>query len=147
MNSKDYRHNYYLLHKKEKQQKSKLWSLNNKDKSAKYQSKWRDNQSMEDKKEEIKSKINSNRLLRLRVISKLGSKCSNPFDIDHSSFEKEIDYIRCLQIDHIDGGGSKELENIGRSRLHRKILKDSTGYQLLCANCNWLKRFKKNETN
>jgi hypothetical protein len=54
-----------------------------------------------------------------------------------------------LQIDHINGNGTKERNFFGRSSVYMKILEKiksgSKDYQLLCANCNWEKRFKNNE--
>jgi hypothetical protein len=59
---------------------------------------------------------------------------------------------RALQIDHVHGGGSGK-----RTREHRgpnetyynHILKEikagSRDYQLLCANCNWIKRYENKE--
>ena len=52
----------------------------------------------------------------------------------------------CLQIDHIDGGGNKEIKKIGTAGIHRKIVGgDRKKYQLLCANCNQKKRYEKGE--
>src|SRR3990167_6944100 len=52
--------------------------------------------------------------------------------------------IRALQIDHIDGGGSKHHKELDRSksgRLYKWIIKNNfpSGFQILCANCNWIK--------
>jgi len=61
-----------------------------------------------------------------------------------------------LQIDHVRAGGSAELRaghGVGLAHLYR-VLKDlkysalagmSSQYQLLCANCNWIKRNKDKE--
>ena len=60
---------------------------------------------------------------------------------------------RALQIDHINGGGSKELKTFpGHGKSYYKhvlesFLKEENKYQLLCANCNWIKRDKNNELN
>jgi len=51
--------------------------------------------------------------------------------------------IRALQVDHIHGGGGKELKTISTSGVYRKIRDDPTcrhEYQVLCANCNMIKR-------
>lgn len=53
--------------------------------------------------------------------------------------------IRALQIDHINGGGSKELgNNPSRVKYYRfvvqSILNRENKYQLICANCNWIKK-------
>lgn len=55
--------------------------------------------------------------------------------------------IRALQIDHINGGGCKELKKLTSPGVYRKVIKYATGYQLLCANCNWIKRFENHENN
>ena len=54
--------------------------------------------------------------------------------------------IRCLQVDHINGGGTQERKRIGNYAIYGKILKDTTGYQLLCANCNSIKKHELKET-
>lgn len=56
---------------------------------------------------------------------------------------------RALQIDHINGGGCTELKSLDRKK-YIKIVSDSflsgeKKYQLLCANCNWIKRFENGE--
>lgn len=45
---------------------------------------------------------------------------------------------RALQVDHINGDGYKERGNIHK-RL-KLIQLNPTAYQILCANCNWIKR-------
>lgn len=54
---------------------------------------------------------------------------------------------RALQIDHINGSGNKERKNQSNSQknLLIDILKYPDKYQLLCANCNWIKRYENNE--
>ena len=57
---------------------------------------------------------------------------------------------RALQIDHINGDGSKERkERTYKGSFHAHVLKsflaNENKYQLLCANCNWIKRFEKQE--
>lgn len=58
--------------------------------------------------------------------------------------------IRALQIDHINGGGSKERKSggyVGNFHKHvlRSVLNQENKYQLLCANCNWIKRVENKE--
>lgn len=80
------------------------------------------------------------RALRLKVIQALGGKCSKCGFPDHRTF----------QIDHIHGGGSRETRT-GRDRLqwpefYRRVLeKLETEYQLLCANCNAIKKYEQRE--
>lgn len=80
------------------------------------------------------------RRMRLAVIEGLGSKCNKCGFND----------MRALQIDHINGGGSKERKELGfHGQFHRQVLKSflarENKYQLLCANCNWIKRFENDE--
>ena len=79
-----------------------------------------------------------NRRRRLAVVVLLGGKCVR------CGFSDE----RALQADHIYGGGNQELKAISTSGIYRKILKmdnPESEYQLLCANCNWIKRAENNE--
>jgi hypothetical protein len=53
-------------------------------------------------------------------------------------------------VDHINGGGRKQWKSFQSGEgYYRKILQDinagSTDYQLLCANCNWIKKHERNE--
>jgi hypothetical protein len=70
-----------------------------------------------------------------QCIAKLGNKCANC----------GFDDIRALQIDHINGGGKKEIMKYQKyynwRKYYRMVLADTTGkYQCLCANCNWIKK-------
>lgn len=78
---------------------------------------------------------------RLDTISVLGGKCAKCGFTDP----------RALQIDHVNGGGSQERKRRGRSNAAlaflRQVREDTSGkYQLLCANCNWIKRYERGET-
>lgn len=57
--------------------------------------------------------------------------------------------IRALQIDHVNGGGVKEHRAVGWGHgVNRLVIADSDRllkYQVLCANCNWIKRFENKE--
>lgn len=69
----------------------------------------------------------------------LGDKCRTCSFSDH----------RALQVDHIDGNGNvrrKENPSLnGVAFYNDVILRTSSMYQLLCANCNWIKRHENNE--
>lgn len=54
-----------------------------------------------------------------------------------------IDDARVLCFDHIDGLRGKKRESA--DRVHRQVLAGSEAYQLLCHNCNHLKRFANGE--
>lgn len=77
---------------------------------------------------------------RLKTLEIMGNKC----------IKCGFDDIRALQIDHINGGGAEEIrtwkfkgnynENVAKSFLNAEFK-----YQLLCANCNWIKKYENGE--
>ena len=56
---------------------------------------------------------------------------------------------RALQIDHINGDGAIERRKGATMRdsvdRRKEILADKGRYQILCANCNWIKRYENRE--
>lgn len=81
--------------------------------------------------------------MRKQAIAFLGSKCANPKCLVPGGC---LD-MRCLQIDHIHGITEDEPRLVG-ALLYEDILdnpKSREKYQLLCANCNWIKRSENNE--
>ena len=105
---------------------------------------------------ESKSTIRQ-RNLRCEILAKLGGRCNNPDCRWHNDDgTRGCTDVRALQIDHVGGGGSTELRaghGVGLAYLYhvREDLKYSalagipSDYQLLCANCNWIKRHTKRE--
>jgi len=92
--------------------------------------------------------------IKMKVIAHYSNgtmKCANPFGIDHSSFEEIGDYIRLLQIDHIEGKGTEHRKSIGIKNggitFYYWLINNGfpEGFQVLCANCNWLKRHRYKE--
>lgn len=76
--------------------------------------------------------------LKMKVFEKLGNKCVRCGITD----------IRVLQIDHVHGHGNKDRIGLNRSQFYyyRKVLADTEGnYQILCANCNWIKKYENKE--
>jgi hypothetical protein len=74
----------------------------------------------------------------LRINKKYGGRC----------VRCGFDDARALHVDHVHSGGSKELLRGwgGGMSYYYRVLKDETGkYQLLCANCNAIKRFEEKE--
>jgi len=81
-----------------------------------------------------KTRTPRQRKYRTQALIKLGAKCSSC----------GYDDIRALHIDHKNGDGKKE-RNI-RNTINKNISKgliDIGRYQLLCANCNWIKRLER----
>lgn len=75
--------------------------------------------------------------LRAAVLAYLGSRCVRCGYSDP----------RALQIDHVHGGGNRERKALRSNtwKWYLKILSGAPGYQLLCANCNWVKKYEQNE--
>ena len=76
--------------------------------------------------------------IRNEILRKLGGKCKSCGFSDP----------RALHIDHVYGGGSKERKELGEKAYRlilQKIENQSSDYQLLCANCNSIKRFENRE--
>src|SRR6267378_5501639 len=75
--------------------------------------------------------------LRKAALIVLGDKCVRcGFDDD-----------RALQIDHVNGGGRADHVKRGPRAIYKEALSNpgSGKYQILCANCNWIKRAENNE--
>ena len=57
--------------------------------------------------------------------------------------------IRTLTIDHIKGGGGKHKRglNLGAKSLYKWLIANNypEGFQTLCMNCQWIKRYTNNE--
>jgi len=81
------------------------------------------------------------RTIRTKIVDLLGAKCCRCGFSD----------VRALQIDHVLGNGCKERKTMSQSKLYGKIYnliatkKDFGRYQILCANCNWIKKHENKE--
>lgn len=75
---------------------------------------------------------------RADILFVLGNKCVRCKNEDS----------RVLCIDHVNGGGSAERKKFGGNyytAVRKKVLEGSTDYQLLCANCNLIKKLESKE--
>jgi hypothetical protein len=76
---------------------------------------------------------------RAEIISHLGGKC----------IRCGFNDSRALQVDHVNGGGRQEYVHGGYNtnsvKYLKKIMASPDEYQLLCANCNWIKREEEHE--
>jgi exonuclease VII large subunit len=79
--------------------------------------------------------------IRQAVIALFGGKCARCGFSDW----------RALQVDHINGGGTKERKSLQNNQaLYKAMLAAdpadiNSKYQLLCANCNQIKRYEEGE--
>jgi hypothetical protein len=79
------------------------------------------------------------RSLRRKVLALFGNKCNWPGC-------KWVD-PRALQLDHLNGKGNRERTKLGGIvPVYRRALRlKGKGYQVLCANHNWVKRVERRE--
>ena len=80
-----------------------------------------------------------NKRVRKALIAILGGKCN------HCGFNDP----RALQVDHINGDGGKdrkEMVGMKNTQYLKRIVAGSKKYQLLCSNCNWIKKSVNKET-
>lgn len=70
--------------------------------------------------------------LKTKVFALLGNKCVRCGFTDK----------RTLQIDHKYGGGVQHIRSACQVTRFIHILNNPNLYQILCANCNWIKRFE-----
>jgi hypothetical protein len=73
---------------------------------------------------------------RLELLKFLGNLC----------WRCGFDDVRALQIDHINGGGRAERKELSTERIYQRIRENRNEYQLLCANCNWIKKYERQES-
>lgn len=128
----------------------KLYREKNRTRLNEYKKKWYHENNLKD---ERRREYNENpekhrdyrmqryKTIRNRIIYVLGGKCSR------CSFSD----WRALQVDHVNGNGNVERRTRGHaaSTLYRRIqdsIDNKLGlFQLLCANCNWIKRYENKE--
>ena len=143
MKESDYHKKWRLKNKEKWQASQRKWRQKNKKRFREYTRRYRAKHNLLDPfrlyKRAIKSKETRERL-RHEIFVLLGNKCTSCGFFDR----------RALQIDHVNGGGNKE-RKLFRHGYYEKILdaiKEGVNkYQLLCANCNWIKRYEKKEEN
>jgi len=134
------------------------WRQEHKDEIRKYNRKYRETHKEQIKKyqkyhkeywrkyyrehrEQIKERMEKyNKEIRMKVIELLGGKC----------IKCGFNDWRALQIDHVHGGGCKERKTIRDTHTYyyhviKEVQSGNKDYQLLCANCNQIKKYEKKE--
>lgn len=55
--------------------------------------------------------------------------------------------LACLTIDHIEGGGISQRRKVNKTNIYNWLKQQGypQGYQTLCMNCQWIKRYENNE--
>jgi hypothetical protein len=129
---KEYDHEYYLKNKRKYIEQGREWRKKNLERSRASSRIWQ---------KKIRDRY------KIEIFQLLGMHCSNPNCPIPSD---KLDW-RGLQIDHINGGGTKHRNHFGRDPIRylkdikKQVQEGSRNYQLLCAYCNWMKRYERNE--
>lgn len=79
--------------------------------------------------------VRSRRKRRMKALDLLGGRCC------HCGYDDS----RALQIDHKHGGGTAARMKDSRDAVSEVLKGKLKPYQLLCANCNWIKRAERGE--
>ena len=146
---------WYATHREEQLAKGREYARNHKEEIRKSKSQYRQRPDVKEhlraynlkryhddpeyRKRSLELAKERRREYRENLLLMLGRKCIDCGFAD----------LRALQIDHIHGGGRKEFKEDPRLikvKIYTEhIKKNRNKYQLLCANCNWIKRFANNE--
>jgi hypothetical protein len=125
--------------RKRKYEKTAQWIKAHPEKIAQYDKKY------------LKSRAQANARRRKRVhneaIEKLGGRCSSKTCrwINEDGSKGCTDF-RILQLDHVKGGGTKHRKRVAFEAICNEVLRGkSKKFQLLCANCNWIKAIEQRE--
>jgi len=144
----EYNRQYYLRNKEERAEKQKRYYLENKEKIS---ARAREYQKKNKEKIREKTKIwylknherektknrEAAKKARKEIIAHMGGCCT----------KCGFDDWRALQADHVNDDGAQDRKKRGHTphALLRDIKQHKDKYQLLCANCNWIKRYENRE--
>jgi hypothetical protein len=100
---------------------------------------WRDNNRDNVRLSCGKAAVNHCRILRQNVLESIGK---GKIECAKCGFND----VRAIQIDHINGGGVAHFKSsISSTSYYSSMLYELEKYQLLCANCNSIKRYENKE--
>lgn len=130
-----YNKEWYQEHKQEEALRVKKWRENNQERSNKYHKEYKIKH-----KESIRKYHNKHyHIMKNKLFDILGGKrcviCG-------------FSDIRALQFDHINGDGYKERRKCAITYYYKYINDPELAkkkFQVLCANCNWIKRYENKE--
>ncbi len=122
---------YYKLHREEILEKANRYNEERKEYLKKYR--------IENRTRLLQRAKQIRDDLRKTILNLLGNKCC----------KCGFDDTRAIQIDHVNGNGIEDRDSLYASTYYRKVIKsiekDEGKYQLLCSNCNWIKRVENEE--
>ena len=146
---------YYKKNKKKHLEWSKVYYLKNKEKLKKYARDYYKKHAVERREEtNKKSRVNyirdrdrklewqkqHHKKKRIEVLELLGGAICKICGFSD---------WRALHIDHVNGDGNEERRKYGWSNMKKQrqmILSSKSKYQVLCANCNFIKRYENKES-
>lgn len=152
---KEFMRKWYQDHKEAVRLKQKKYEAANKEKISVTKKVWRQrpevaldirirslkryHDSPEYRKRSLELSAERRKKHRSEIVKLLGGCCQKCGFTD----------ARALQVDHVNGGGRKEFRekpNLVKAKVYLDhIKKNRHHYQMLCANCNWIKRFTNKE--
>jgi len=150
---KEKRRRHYLKHAEEIKAKAREWCkknpehkkardkayyLENRDRiCAQYREyskkRYRENHAVRER--QIRNDKETREELKSAVLAQYGNACVSCGFTD----------VRALQLDHKFGGGCQERKRHSLKTMYKMALATPDRYQILCANCNWIKRAERNE--
>jgi hypothetical protein len=138
-NTKECRQQYYQENKDQIKASVKEYYLNNKEKVRAY------NKIYQKAYAEENADVISEKKQSLRA--KLKAEIMSHYSGGTVSCTCGYNDIRALSIDHIEGGGTQHRKEIASGGLYRWLKKNGfpEGYQVLCMNCQFIKRYENNE--
>lgn len=154
---KQYRQTYHLKHLEQERMRQKAWQLANPEKWADIlrKSRQRRKELGKEKQYYLDHKEHIGFVHKQRETKRKLDVFSHYSNGELKCVHCGINDIRVLQLDHINAGGTnhrKHLRTLGiplaGSHFYKwlQLNKYPEGYQVLCANCNWIKRTENNET-
>ncbi len=164
-NNKERVDGYFKKYRKNNREKLlkgyKIYHLKNAEKGKKYAKEYRKNNLEKCKNSNKRSylKHKEKRLVQHKEYRKMNSDCIHKYRVKHRLEAMAIlgeicikcgfNDLRGLQIDHINGGGSKIRRIQKSNNYYKNILNEvkngSKEYQILCANCNQIKKYTDKE--
>ena len=151
---KEYMKEWNERNKEKRKEYARLWNIKNREKRRLFNKKYRE-MYPERNREQVKAW----RLRNLQYVQQFRANKSREFKLSVLAHycEAEVKCVRCgfqdiraLSIDHINGKGRQHRNQVGAThgRAFYNWLKENNfpiGYQVLCMNCNWIKRFENKE--
>ena len=133
---------YRESHREELLEKSRAYYKENREKRLASAKKSRENNKQRVQEYNTRYKRRKREEIRAEILALLGECCVLcGYDTD----------IRALQVDHVNGGGGSERKRFSSlEQYYRHILQtlcsgETDKYQILCANCNAIKRIESGE--